>query len=170
MSHPRQQKFCNAVRSLYPSYFHDTKVIDAGSLNINGTNRSLFKNCQYIGVDIKKGKNVDLICTIHKVEYPENVDCVISTEMLEHDVFWKESLHNMYKLLKKNGLMIITCAGPGRKEHGTKLYAPKASPATINYYKNLFTSDVRSILPETMFKNYYLKQKGDDINFYGIKK
>lgn len=170
MSHKGQIEFCEAVKALYPSYFKDSNVIDAGSRDINGTNKYLFEECKYVGVDIIAGKNVDLISPIHKVKYPNNVDVLISTEMLEHDKDWEESLINMYKLLKKKGLMIITCASTGRKEHGTKINAPEASPTTVNYYQNLNLSAISSILKKTMYKEYYLKQKETDLYFYGIKK
>ena len=48
---------------------------------------------------------------------------VISTEMLEHDPHWRESVQRMIELVKGRtsfglgGTLIITCAAPGRGEH-----------------------------------------------------
>ena len=50
-------------------------------------------------------------------------DTVISTEMLEHDPHWRESVQRMIDLVKGQtpfglgGTLIITCAAPGRGEH-----------------------------------------------------
>ena len=39
MAHVAQQNFCKEVRSKYPEMFTGSRVIDVGSMNVNGTNR-----------------------------------------------------------------------------------------------------------------------------------
>ena len=37
MSHPDQQEFVAAIKSVLPQYFRDVRVLEVGSLDINGT-------------------------------------------------------------------------------------------------------------------------------------
>jgi hypothetical protein len=175
MAHPAQKRFCKSVRYKYGEYFRRVNVIDIGSLNINGCNHSLFsRNSTYIGVDIVKGKNVNIVSKGH--EYLQTVwwkglciDTIISTEALEHDIHYKETLEWMYKALRPGGLLLITCAGDGRKEHGTHDHFPGDSPMTNDYYCNVSNQMFSEILKPDMFSVYHLEQKNTDLQFYGIK-
>ncbi len=171
MAHKEQIEFCETVKALHPSKFEGVNVIDAGSLDINGSNEYLFTDCNYVGVDVIPGKNVKHITPIHLFSPTFKVHTIISTEMLEHDEYWKQSLAHMYMILEKGGLMVITCAAPGRVEHGTHRSQPHCSPGTLDYYKNLKVSDIWSVLKKELFNGtYYMKQVGEDIQFFGIKK
>ncbi len=138
MSHVAQRRFCKKVRKLFPSLFKNQCVIDVGSLDINGSNRQFFRDCFYLGIDLGKGKGVDLIGAAHETiptaralaqehvhgkfkfaDWGEPINVMISTECLEHDRHWKQTISVMYNNLNHGGLMIITCAAPGREEHGT---------------------------------------------------
>jgi cyclopropane fatty-acyl-phospholipid synthase-like methyltransferase len=160
-------------------HFWKKNVIDAGSLDINGNNKYLFCKCNYAGVDIVAGKNVDFVGYAHSVipniakEWDRKkgvVDVIISTEMLEHDQNWADSLTAMYESLNEGGLLLITCAGNGRKEHGTLNNTPSDSPGTTSYYKNISNEMFASVLRADMFDEYYLRQYNTDLQFYGIKK
>lgn len=169
--HKEQRVFVKGVKKKYPWYFEKTKVIDVGSLDINGNNRYLFKGSSYLGIDIVAGKNVDLVGPAHEalIKCPP-VDVVISTECLEHDKDWKLTLQAMYHSLRRGGLMIMTCAGMGREEHGTNDHHPWCSPGTNDYYENRSVFDIANILPMAhLFQAYHLEQNKLDIQFYGIK-
>ena len=151
--HPEQQIFCLEVKMKFPSWpnpspFHKAKVLDCGSMDINGTNRFLFSHeCEYTGIDCELGRNVTIKSLIHEFDAPdESYDTIICTEVLEHDPHWKESLRNMYRMLKRRGLLIITCATGDRPIHGTADQCPDASPGSHNlfgnYYQNLTKSDL----------------------------
>jgi hypothetical protein len=187
MSHKAQQDFCLWVRDMYPQYFNGKVVIDIGSLDINGSNRQYFKKCEYTGVDIIAGKNVDRIGRAHELlpeigyntyfnnverqyEKKPRVETIISTEALEHDVFYRETLHAMYYSLVPRGLMIITAAGEGRQEHGTSNHSPADSPATNDYYKNISNEMFAEVLPPELFDVYFLRQINCDLQFFGIKR
>lgn len=170
MAHQQQMDFCLAIKKLYPSHFKDAKVIDAGSLDINGTNRYLFEGGLYIGIDVISGANVDIVTPIHRLIAVDKMDTVISTEMLEHDLHWKESLLAMYDLLRNEGLLVVTCATTGRKEHGTHENKPHDSPGTLDYYRNVTMEMFKGILSADIFSEYKLQTKGTDLQFYGIKK
>jgi hypothetical protein len=94
---------------------------------------------------------------------------VISTEMLEHDKYWAESLLSMYDHLRPEGLLIITAGGDLRHEHGTHNHTPQDSPGTLDYYKNISNEMFKSVLPESLFKEYFIRQYHADFQFYGIK-
>lgn len=178
MSHKTQVDYCLWVKKTFPEYFKNKKVIDFGSLDINGNNKVFFENCEYLGLDIAPGKNVDIVSTAHEYQGPENYfDVVVSTEMFEHDQFLSNSLPNMIRVLKSGGLFFFTCAGPGRHEHGTRRTEPSASPFTSSidgwgdYYKNVDESMVRNIIPvDEIFSNYKFNYVPTDLQFYGIKR
>lgn len=143
--HAEARKFLMQTRraNMHDFLLSDLRVCDVGSLDINGSNRDLFAStATYIGVDICRGKNVDVVMPIHEYadtikSYDDKFDIVISTEMLEHDRHWRQSVRAMSDILRIGGLLIITCATTGRHEHGTTKHAPDASPATNDYYRNI---------------------------------
>jgi SAM-dependent methyltransferase len=175
MAHREQREWCELVKYAHDEYFVGTSVLDIGSLDINGNNRYLFEQCNYTGIDIGEGKNVDVVCSGHLFKSDDLFDVVISTECFEHDEHWQQTLKNVINnLLKDGGLFLFSCAAPGRPEHGTKRTSPKDSPFTNDYYRNLSESDIRSVLDcDAIFSNYKFKTRIDfpqDLYFYGIKK
>jgi len=146
--HDEQIDFCKKVKKKYPNHFKKKRVLDVGSLDINGNNRYLFKNCHYLGLDIVAGNNVDIVCHVHELIYDNPLpifNTIICTEMLEHDKHWKKSLTAMYLLLKKGGLLLITAAGINRPEHGTTKTTPEDSPGTNNYYRNISAKMIEKV-------------------------
>jgi SAM-dependent methyltransferase len=175
MAHREQREWCELVKYAHDEYFVGTNVLDIGSLDINGNNRYLFEQCNYTGIDIGEGSNVDVVCSGHLFKSDDLFDVVISTECFEHDEHWQQTLKNVINnLLKDGGLFLFSCAAPGRPEHGTKRTSPKDSPFTNDYYRNLSEADIRSVLDcDALFSNYKFKTRIDfpqDLYFYGIKK
>jgi SAM-dependent methyltransferase len=175
MAHQEQVEWCKLVKHAHPEFFIGTKVLDIGSLDINGNNRYLFEQCDYTGIDIGDGLNVDVVCSGHLFKSNDLFDVVISTECFEHDEYWELTLKNVINnLLKDGGLFLFSCAAPGRPEHGTKKTSPKDSPFTTDYYRNLSEEDIRSVLDcDNIFSNYKFKTRKEfpqDLYFYGIKK
>jgi len=181
MAHPEQEEFILYVKKKFPNFFREKFVVDFGSLDVTGNNRKFFSDdCGYIGVDLNYGKNVDIVCKAHELNLPDSTfDVVISTEMLEHDPFYKKSILNMYRLLKPGGLFIITCATEGRPEHGTINFSPNDAPFIAynpkysNYYRNITEEDIREVLDiEKSFSMYEFKlnKKHHDLYFWGIKR
>jgi SAM-dependent methyltransferase len=175
MAHREQREWCELVKYAHDEFFVGTSVLDIGSLDINGNNRYLFEQCNYTGIDIGDGPNVDVVCSGHLFKSDDLFDVVISTECFEHDEHWQQTLKNVINnLLKDGGLFLFSCAAPGRPEHGTKRTSPKDSPFTNDYYRNLSEADIRSVLNcDEIFSNYKFKTRIDfpqDLYFYGIKK
>lgn len=169
--HTEPLEFFKSIKRQFPKYFKKKKVLEVGSLNINGTIRSFFEECNYTGIDIGEGPGVDKVVHIHNLIEPEEYDVVASTEMLEHDKYWRQSLTQMYENTKKKGLMIITCAGPSRQEHGTSRTTPGDSPFTNDWYKNISIEDFCSVLPPSLFEDSSVAyvRNAADLTFWGIK-
>lgn len=173
MAHKAQIKFCLEVKEMFPHCFKNKRVLDVGSLDINGNNRYLFEDCDYTGLDLKEGSNVDIICSAHAYEKPyEFFDTIISTEAFEHDKNLVGTLSNIIRMLKSGGFLIFTCASEGREEHGTVNNCPEDSPFTTDFYRPLTVQFISNILDEYIFEKSCLceETKHHDLRFWGIKK
>jgi len=80
----------------------DYKVLDVGSYDVNGTVKPLFiaQNCEYTGLDIEKGKNVDVVMKLgEKLPFKDNsFDVIVSTSCLEHDPAFWETVREMMRV------------------------------------------------------------------------
>ena len=163
MAHYQQLKFIKEVSQEYPEFFQNKSVLEIGSWDTNGSIRSFFSNCEYIGVDIAEGPGVDVVCKGQNLQYePATFDVVVSCECFEHNPYWKETFTNMLRMLKPGGMCLITSATLGRKEHGTKRTNPTASLTALNiddgevdYYHNLHKRDFESVFEFQDFFSYY---------------
>lgn len=178
MSHVQQQEYCKKIKNLVPLYFKNKLVLDIGSLDINGSNYSLFDNCLYIGIDIGNGKNVDIVTKGHELNLPDgSIDTIISTECFEHDQFYEKTLRNICRMLKPGGFFLFTCATTGRPEHGTRRTTPSDAPLLSeggwsDYYKNLTEEDIKQAIEvKNIFKEYSfdINEESHDLYFWGIK-
>jgi SAM-dependent methyltransferase len=175
MSHPAQNEYIRYVKSKFPDYFHKKQVLEVGSLNINGTVRDFFDNCDYVGLDVAEGKGVDVVCEGQKFDAPnESFDVSISCECFEHNPEWVATFRNMYRIVRTGGLVIMTCATTGRAEHGTTRTTPQDSPLTVglgwDYYQNLTEEDFRKHFDiDSMFKEFEFLSQNTDLYFYGVK-
>jgi hypothetical protein len=52
MAHQEQKDFVQKLRNNFSNFFTDKKVLEIGSLNINGSIREFFDNCKYTGIDV----------------------------------------------------------------------------------------------------------------------
>lgn len=168
--HKEVKEFCEDIRKKFTLHFAYKDVLDCGSLDINGNNRYLFTGGTYFGIDICEGKNVDLVTPVSEFNPEKSFDVVMSTEMLEHDEHWADSLKNMFRLLKPYGLLLITAAGTGRPEHGTTAENPWDSPKTNDYYLNLTAEMIVSAIDLEQFSWFEISYLGTDIRFAGIKR
>jgi SAM-dependent methyltransferase len=181
MAHPQQQAFCESVKKRFPQYFSGTMVLDIGSLDINGNNQVLFDaDSLYLGIDVAAGRNVDIVCPAHELGLPAaTFDTVVSTECLEHDMHWIQSLQNAIRMLRPGGLLLITCATTGRPEHGTRRTTPHDAPllAKVNdewadYYCNLDENDIRAKIDVAelfQFAEFSIGEETHDLYFFAIK-
>jgi SAM-dependent methyltransferase len=175
MAHLEQRDFVKKIKSIYFTYFNNTRVIEMGSLDINGTVRDFFDAPElYIGIDLAEGPGVDIVAEAQDYRGELGTfDVAISAECFEHNPYWKETFINMYNHVHPGGLIIFTCAGEGRPEHGTTRTTPENSPFTLewDYYRNLSESDFDEVIKELKFKSYKFEYnlKAQDLYFHGIK-
>lgn len=175
MAHPQQFCFVESVRQKCPEHFVNSKVLEVGSLDINGSVRPLFVGCDYLGIDVGEGKGVDLVCQGQDLDHKDSTyDVSISCECFEHNPYWVETFKNMHRMTKENGLVIMSCATTGRPEHGTRRSSPADAPLVEwDYYKNLTEQDFVEAMPiQDMFSEYQFSTNtgSKDLYFYGIKK
>jgi SAM-dependent methyltransferase len=171
------------VAQKFPECFSDVSVLDIGSLDVNGSNRKLFRSSHYTGIDVAPGKNVDLVSSGHTFDGPDSFyDTIISTEVFEHDMHYEMSVHNIIRMLRPGGLFVFTCASTGRPEHGTRRQSMEDAPLLsqvsddwADYYKNLTESDFLQIHEfSAAFPNglFVFNDKGElpsDLYFVGFK-
>ena len=177
MAHYQQLKFVETVRQFFPDKFSNQKVLEVGSWNVSGSVRQFFDGCDYTGVDVSPGPGVDVICFGQDLDYPSGIfDTVISCECFEHNPEWVATFKNMHRMLKDDGIFVLTCATYGRREHGTPRRSMDSSLTSDaeggEYYLNLSMEDLKVFLPidklfveHQFFYNHFSK----DFYFVGIK-
>lgn len=178
MAHTEQHNFIHSVKNFYPDYFNNCQVLEIGSLDINGSIRQFFNNCDYLGVDVGQGHGVDLVSPGEDLELPDNsYKTVVSTECFEHNPNWVKTFKNMIRMCSSQGLVIMTCATTGRPEHGTARTSPSDSPLTQSmwgdYYKNLTQEDFEKEFNfDSIFSKFefIVDPAHCDLYFYGIKR
>jgi hypothetical protein len=164
MSHKQQQAFCASVKAMFPGKFSNARVLDVGSMDVNGGTRHLFSGGSYLGCDVHPGKAVDHVGAAWTV--PGIFDVVISTECLEHDPTWRKTMWAMEERVAPGGLLIVTCAGPGRGEHGTRRHPINGMVCTGDYYGNLTPMDLMSNLNTGLWRRYSATYSDDNCDTY----
>jgi SAM-dependent methyltransferase len=175
MAHAAQREFCCEVKRRFPEYFRKRRVLEVGSLNINGGVRNLFQDCAFIGIDCIAGKGVDVVCPAHEYDdKPASFDVVCSTESLEHDPYASRTVATMLRLLRPGGLLFVTCAADEREEHGTARTGDCYGPDP-DFYRNV---SVRTLFEwlccgsdGAMFQSLHfeLGRHGKDLYCHAIK-
>jgi SAM-dependent methyltransferase len=178
MAHAAQIDYVRLVSEHLNQFFRHSKVLEIGSLDIEGSVRGLFEECDYVGIDVGAGKGVDVVCEGQKYDAPDgSFDVVICCEAMEHNPYWAETFRNMIRLCRPGGLVVMTCATIGRPEHGTSSNGPDASPLTValgwNHYKNLTAEDFRGAADlQSLYSTYrfWTNWNHFDLLFLGIKR
>lgn len=119
------------VRRNVPPLRAGQRVLEVGSLDVNGTPRDAFPDeVEYIGLDKRAGLGVDEVGDIE--DYTDRAptwswpffDVVVSTEMLEHTPRPWRALEAMFRLSARGSLLLLTTRGPGfgPHDHGGDFY------------------------------------------------
>ena len=98
------------------------RVLEVGSFNVNGTIRPLFADKmrfpEYVGIDMREGKGVDVVMDSNSLQYPDDSwDVVVSCDTLEHDRHPWESLKEFHRVLRPDGWLVVIAAGIRFHEH-----------------------------------------------------
>ena len=127
MAHRNQLEFVEAVKTSFPSYFANQRVLEIGSAGSMSV-RDFFTECEYIGVDVSEGYAVDVVCRGDQFDDKTgSFDTVLSCECFEHNPYWLETFVNMIRVARPGGLILMTCAATTRGEHGTFRSGPTSS-------------------------------------------
>ena len=185
--HPFGKKSFNLFKETYLKKFNNPKIVDIGSLNVNGTIKTEidFKS-EYIGLDLVKGENVDIVLE-NPYNFPiesNSVDIVVSVSTFEHiDFFW-ETFAEIQRILKPHGLFFLNVPANGpfhRHDSDNWRFYPDAATTltkwgkkkgfntellesfTHNYSGDEATNDFIAIfLKDEKFKKNYDKRIIDD--------
>ena len=125
------------------------RVVEFGSFNVNGSARDVLgsTSATWTGVDWRPGPGVDVVSLAHAYRPTTDdgrettFDLAVSTEMLEHDPFWQESLRRMIEAIRPGGNVLLTCAGPERPAHEVRC-APTDGQDQRPYYQGLGLGEV----------------------------
>ena len=102
----------NNFRDVYLSKLNNKKLklIEVGSLSVNSNIKNTLKdNMEYIGIDIVKGENVDIVLD-DPYKFPfedKSVDVVISISVFEHTEFFWLTYLEILRVLKDDGLFFL---------------------------------------------------------------
>jgi len=139
--HAQVLSFLTRCKLRWPLLFAVPAVLEAGSYIVNGSPRGLFATPEYVGVDWRPGPGVNEIALLHEYRGRPDAyfDTIVSTEMLEHDPHWQQSVTRLVELLKPGGNLLLTCAGPDRPPH-------ELACGPDDYYQGRRANEVLSVL------------------------
>lgn len=106
-------------------------VLDVGSMDVNGTYRTLFDaDVNYVGLDIAEGPNVDVVVAdpynwkeLHRRDGPDEYDLIISGSTLEHIKWpWKTMVEIDYWLKPGGRVYVVVPAMWPEHKHPVDCY------------------------------------------------
>ena len=175
MAHKQQQVFFEGLAIRFSERLDKvSRVLEVGSQNVNGSIRQYFSNAnEYLGIDLGSAPDVDWAIPGELIELPNGwAEVVISTECFEHCNAWENVFINMMRIAAPGGLVIITCAAPGRATHGTTDSDEYSSPFTTSYYKNLGIDDISEKIKLGAYfsgHGFEISSSSHDLYFWGIR-
>lgn len=104
----------NIVKIFSEEFTIQEPVIELGSFQVPGQDkisdlRPYFKNKIYIGCDMREGPGVDKIENIEQLSFEDSsVGTVILMDTLEHVKNCHKALDEVYRVLKKDGIVIMS--------------------------------------------------------------
>jgi hypothetical protein len=154
--------------------FHDKnngrtnlKVLEIGSLDINGSVRNIFKPFagEYIGLDPQEGPGVDVVMDAMLYNKPNYFDVIVTAETFEHTPYWKDIIKLSHHNLVPGGLFIATMAGEGRQPHS----AIDENPIREwEHYANIGAWDLKQTLK--IFDTFEVNILNQDLRCWACKK
>lgn len=102
------------VEIIAKTYLLEDPIVEMGSLLVKGQEnlaniRPYFKGKDYIGCDMRKGAGVDRIENVENLTFKDNsVPTIIMLETLEHVQNPIKAVKECYRVLKDNGILIIS--------------------------------------------------------------
>ena len=125
-------------------------VIEIGARDVNGSVRNLFNGADYTGIDIEDGPGVDVVIDAAEYEPDDKVECVVCCETLEHAPNWRDLVRAGASWLADDGVLIVTCAGPGRHPHSA--IDGSYNVRDHEHYANVSIEDLAEAMPLEMLR------------------
>lgn len=123
-----------AMKKFSKKFNNGQKIIDIGC---GGKPYAKYFRCQYIGLDPFEGSKADVVADAWKTPFSDNeFDGVIMNQSLEHIKEITETIAEVKRILKPNGLCIIT-APQTMKVHSVSL------PSTDSEYNNFDKTKIK---------------------------
>lgn len=116
----------------------DAKILEIGSMDVNGSVRENFSPAEYVGIDVRPGPAVDIVMPAEDLpsRFPAGYfDAVLCCETLEHCENWQEVLSAGWHVLKVGGKMCVTTPSKKKGYHG---YPHDYWRFTIDDYRVIF--------------------------------
>jgi SAM-dependent methyltransferase len=142
------------------------KVLEVGSLNVNGSVREYLtglRPAEYVGVDMRPGPGVDFVCKAEDVSRfwtRGYFDVVISTEMLEHVLHWREAVTAMKHMVAPGGILMLTTRSVGFPLHE---YPGDYWRFIIEDMRHIFSDMyVQAIEPDTLVSGVFVRASNID--------
>ncbi len=64
---------------------------------------------EYVGLDMRAGPDVDVVCDAKKTPFPDNhFDVILSSDCLEHVDWPRDIMHEAFRITKPGGLFYLT--------------------------------------------------------------
>ena len=145
---------------------HGLRVLEFGSLDINGSVRSIIEpiSAQYVGVDMQSGPGVDVISDAASYRTSDRFDVVVCCEVFEHTPQWRQIIDNSYDHLVNGGLFVATMAGEGRRPHSA---IDEQDIRDWEYYANVGAWELRRSLAR--FSKSSVDYHGFDLRCWAVK-
>lgn len=175
MAHYQQRMMVEIASRLLGPPWKGKRVLELGSYSVNGTIRDCFPDTSYTGVDLIPGPGVDQVYEGKLLDFPDNsFDWAVSCECFEHNPNWETSLAEMFRVVVPGGILLVTCGGTGRIEHGTAR-TNQASPGSQlrwEYYRNLTKADFKRVKATKDAADclYFFNRKSKDLYYLAVKK
>lgn len=89
-------------------------IYEFGALQVPGQEgmadlRRFFPGKQYVGTDMREGPGVDKVMDLHDLKLKsKSVGTALMLDTIEHVEYPRKAIENVYRSLKKNGILIIS--------------------------------------------------------------
>ena len=111
--HLSSMKNMKEFRDKYLTGKFNLRVLDVGSMDVNGSYRGLFEKHDYVGLDMKPGKGVDVVGW--DGVKANSFDVVISGQAFEHIRYDLAAMKKVARALKAGAYCCIIAPSAGQK-------------------------------------------------------
>lgn len=144
----------------------DLYVLDLGGRNINGSALDHFPNADHTVLDIAPGPGVHIVADASTWTPEGEWDVVLCCEVAEHTAVWPGIVATALRSLVPGGVLIFTCAGPGRFQHSAVDGGPLRQG---EWYANVSCEELADVLTDVGFVDVVTDSLGEDTRAWARK-